>query len=407
MSHTITGMNAAIAQDMEWTPRCEAPRREPPVKSSLLVSGETVSVVVSVESPSRAEPLHQEVEEDLQPVAIEKQPLQADVRPLAGNTGVVRTAFAAAGVAAGTTTATKPRAGGALRSRAMMSFQWAKDAASKVGEVAKTTGDKIGEVAKNTGDTIKHKDWTKEKEAWENVKTGTTKTMATVGTKATEGGTFLKRQASATMKRIGLSKEELEVRCRQEVQATPCPRLLLVCCNFISAGNLEQHGIFKDDGPADLVDMLYSLLVQGNGVVVIPKGTTPNTAAGVMKKYLTSLPEPLLTFKLFNEFIMAGHNTPQARALLQQLPPANYNSLTLLLEAARRVADGSAINGMTSAAIAAELAPCMMWHPPLQGRKEPGVDGSQTPPAASLPMNSDELSSIANVLQHLIDSPST
>jgi hypothetical protein len=62
---------------------------------------------------------------------------------------------------------------------------------------------------------------------------------------------------------------------------------------------------------------------------------------------------------------MAGHNTSQAAPLLQQLPSANYNSLTLLLEAARRVADGSAVNSMTSAAIAAELVPCMMWHPPV------------------------------------------
>jgi hypothetical protein len=42
--------------------------------------------------------------------------------------------------------------------------------------------------------------------------------------------------------------------------------------------------------------MLYGFAA-GNGVVIIPKGTTPNTIAGVMKKYLKSLPEPLLTFK--------------------------------------------------------------------------------------------------------------
>mmetsp|Transcript_29380 Transcript_29380/g.52525 ORF Transcript_29380/g.52525 Transcript_29380/m.52525 type:complete len:280 (-) Transcript_29380:270-1109(-) len=277
----------------------------------------------------------------------------------------------------------------------MKGFQsWAKDAASKVGEVAK-----------NTGDQIKQKDWTKEKEAWENVKIGTTKTMATVGTKATEGTTFLVRQASTTMKRMGLNKESLEVRCKEEAQATPCPRILLVSCNALSSGNLEQHGIFQDDGPDDLVDMLYSLLVQGNGVVIIPKGTTPNTIAGVMKKYLKSLPEPLLTFKLINQFIMAGHNTSQAAPLLQQLPSTNYNSLTLLLEAARRVADGSAVNSMTSAAIAAELAPCMMWHPPVP-KKESAPDGQalSQPYTSSMALNSDELHNIANVLQHLIDS---
>ena len=55
------------------------------------------------------------------------------------------------------------------------------------------------------------------------------------------------------------------------------------------------------------------------------------------------------------------HKAPDA---LAELPPANLNALTLLLELWHRVAENSTANGMDAMAIAVAVAPCLAWNPP-------------------------------------------
>ena len=82
-----------------------------------------------------------------------------------------------------------------------------------------------------------------------------------------------------------------------------------------------------------------------------------------------SLPDEPLCFclhrrRLVAEFLNAGMDDVRTSShLLVQLPPANYNSLVLLLDCAKRVSEQSAANGMTTRQIAEELAPCLLWHP--------------------------------------------
>uniref|UniRef100_A0A061RHC3 Rho gtpase-activating protein n=1 Tax=Tetraselmis sp. GSL018 TaxID=582737 RepID=A0A061RHC3_9CHLO len=283
----------------------------------------------------------------------------------------------------------------------MKGLNWAKDKANAAAAM-------VGEVAKNTGDTIKQHDWRREKETWDHFKTGTTRTVQNMTNQAAASGQFLMRQGSETLKRFGIyGGATLEARCRQESQSTPCPRALLVCCNSIVAGDTTQKGIFKDDGPGDLVGLLFSLLAQGNGVVLIPKGTTAVTVASAVKSYLRSLPEPLLTYRLVNDFIMAGHNPSQAQQLLQSLPSANYNSLVLLLDCAKRVSDDSASNGMTSRLLAEVLTPCLLWHPPPKELRDaqvsapPSDQGAGPQPYQML--SEEQLQSVATVVEHLIE----
>lgn len=274
-------------------------------------------------------------------------------------------------------------------------------AASMVGEVAQVGAQKVGGFAKETGELIKSKDWSKEKETWDKVSQGTVRAVSSVGTQAVQSAQSLTRQATQS---LGLSVgASLETTCKQESQSTPCPRVLLVCCNAIAAGNLNEKGIFRKDGPPELVDMLHSLLVQGNGVALIPKNTSPVTVAAVVKRFLRSLPEPLLTFKLVNEFLTAGmSNSKTSSELIQQLPSANYNSLVLLLDCAKRISDNADANGMTLRQIAEELAPTLLWHPlpkdvPKDPTQPPGRTGIQA-------LTDKELVAAANVVEHLIGS---
>mmetsp|Transcript_24829 Transcript_24829/g.69200 ORF Transcript_24829/g.69200 Transcript_24829/m.69200 type:complete len:289 (-) Transcript_24829:513-1379(-) len=270
---------------------------------------------------------------------------------------------------------------------------------------------KVGEVAKNTtqtlNDAVKQKDWRKEKEAWNHLREGTSKTITSVSTQAAAGGQYLARQASATAKRIGIAGAgTLEARCKHETSTTPCPRMLLVCCNYIVSGNLQQAGIFKDEGPEDLLEMLYGLMEKGNCVVLIPRGTSLTTTAAVVKRYLHLLSEPLLTFRLGPDFISAGTAVPSiATSLLQQLPSANYNSLVLLLDCLKRVAEQSEANGMTARKLAEELAPCVLWHPlPKDVRETESLNGNVAGPLETQLLSQQELNAVANVLEHFINS---
>ena len=49
---------------------------------------------------------------------------------------------------------------------------------------------------------------------------------------------------------------------------------------------------------------------------------------------------------------------------MAELPAANLNALTMLLETWHRVAENCAANGMDARAIAVSVAPCLAWNPP-------------------------------------------
>ena len=98
----------------------------------------------------------------------------------------------------------------------------------------------------------------------------------------------------------------------------------------------------------------------------------PNVIANVVKLYMRQLPEPLMTFRLYNDFIRLGRSCPgpgpgpgsdtdleyerEAVAGLQQLagqlPRYHYNTLGFLCQHLARVAQHSDINNMPASNLA-------------------------------------------------------
>lgn len=89
--------------------------------------------------------------------------------------------------------------------------------------------------------------------------------------------------------------------------------------------------------------------------------------AGVLKSYLRDLPEPLLTFALYDDFVNATARSTEdqrKRAILNavnQLPTANYLNLRYLTKFLVELALRSAQNKMTTQNIAIVMSPNLLW----------------------------------------------
>eukprot|EP00210_Caulerpa_lentillifera_P002055 g1970.t1 len=226
------------------------------------------------------------------------------------------------------------------------------------------------------GETVtqqKKKDWTKEQEAFSRFKTSAANTFSQMGTRMGESGSLLyeasKRRAQATaesLKKIRIFKTPLESLCKGESANYPCPRLLLVCCTAIASSGLSCQDIFKLDPPEELVTAVLNILHYGHGAVLPPAGATPEVLAGVIKKFLLELMEPLLTFKLSEEWIAAADDFSKIKMIIQQLPAVNRNVLELLLDCFHRISANAGENNMDSDTLAEAVVPCLLWRIPNQ-----------------------------------------
>ncbi|XP_049764071.1 rho GTPase-activating protein 44-like isoform X1 [Schistocerca cancellata] len=93
----------------------------------------------------------------------------------------------------------------------------------------------------------------------------------------------------------------------------------------------------------------------------------PHVVAGALKCYLRELPEPLMTYKLYDEWIAASKVQNQEIRLqelwkvVQKLPTANFDNLHYLIKFLSHLSRNHALNKMTPQNIAIVIAPNLMW----------------------------------------------
>ncbi len=89
--------------------------------------------------------------------------------------------------------------------------------------------------------------------------------------------------------------------------------------------------------------------------------------ASVLKSYLRSLPEPLLTFAFYNEFLDAANiqNDQQRKAVIlnivNKLPEGNYNNLKYLMKFLMLLSEKNQHNKMSTQNIAIVMSPNLLW----------------------------------------------
>jgi len=128
---------------------------------------------------------------------------------------------------------------------------------------------------------------------------------------------------------------------------------------------LQAEGIFRVSPPSTELDQLQNSLQLGENVD-FQKITNPHVTAGVLKLFLRSLPEPLLSYCLYPSFLSVldipdlEGQVQQLKHLLGLLPEANRNVVNCLCEFLGRVDEHSSHNKMKLSNLQITFAPLFL-----------------------------------------------
>ncbi|XP_072846499.2 rho GTPase-activating protein 44 isoform X2 [Pogona vitticeps] len=138
-----------------------------------------------------------------------------------------------------------------------------------------------------------------------------------------------------------------------------CVTMLLEC-------GMQEEGLFRVAPSASKLKKLKAAL-DCCVVDVQEYSADPHAIAGALKSYLRELPEPLMTFELYEEWIQASNIQDQDKRLqalwnaLEKLPKANYNNLRYLIKFLANLTEFQDANKMTPSNIAIVLGPNLLW----------------------------------------------
>ncbi|XP_013778561.1 rho GTPase-activating protein 17-like [Limulus polyphemus] len=130
-----------------------------------------------------------------------------------------------------------------------------------------------------------------------------------------------------------------------------------------------KHGLFRIAGSALKAKKLKNSFDAGIIFDLVEYARDPHCVAGALKSYLRELPEPLLTFDLYEEWTNAAKTVdPEARLqalwqVLLRLPEANHNNLRYIIKFLAKLATNSDVNKMSPQNIAIVFAPNLIWGP--------------------------------------------
>ncbi|XP_042575889.1 rho GTPase-activating protein 44-like isoform X4 [Cyprinus carpio] len=138
-----------------------------------------------------------------------------------------------------------------------------------------------------------------------------------------------------------------------------CVTMLLEC-------GMEEEGLFRVAPSASKLKKLKASL--DCGVMDVQEySADPHAIAGALKSYLRELPEPLMTFELYDEWIQASNvqdMDKRLQALLctcEKLPADNLNNFRYLIKFLAKLTEHQDANKMTPGNIAIVLGPNLLW----------------------------------------------
>ncbi|XP_077081322.1 unconventional myosin-IXb isoform X5 [Siphateles boraxobius] len=167
--------------------------------------------------------------------------------------------------------------------------------------------------------------------------------------------------------------------CHLVNNKTPVPVVLEIMMEHVEMNGLYTEGIYRKSGSANRMKELHQLLEAGPENVCL-EDYPIHAVTGLVKQWLRELPEPLMTFTHYNDFLRAielPEKLEQLQAIykvLERLPPANFSTLERLIFHLVRVAREEKSNRMTPNSLAIVFAPCILRCPdsadPLMSMKD-------------------------------------
>ncbi|XP_061107152.1 rho GTPase-activating protein 10-like isoform X1 [Conger conger] len=142
------------------------------------------------------------------------------------------------------------------------------------------------------------------------------------------------------------------------------------CVNAIEKRGICDQGLYRVVGVSSKVQRLLSMMIEEKTGDEVDLSVTDDwdikTITSALKLYLRSLPEPLMTYGLYKEFIVpAKCGSPESRLeaihyLVHQLPEKNRDLLGIMMQHLSNVAANSNQNLMTVANLGVVFGPTLM-----------------------------------------------
>ncbi|GFS13572.1 minor histocompatibility protein HA-1-like [Elysia marginata] len=156
---------------------------------------------------------------------------------------------------------------------------------------------------------------------------------------------------------------------------TKVPPIVSKCLEEIEKRGHMVKGIYRVSGVKSKVEHLCQRFDIDPEAVDL-SDVHPNIISNVLKLYLRQLPEPLLTFRLYSEFIhtakenMSGQLVgdqlvDKLQKLIRKLPSSNLRTSAVLMHHLHRVADNAEVNQMSASNLGIVFGPTLLR--PLEG----------------------------------------
>ncbi|XP_016078058.1 PREDICTED: SH3 domain-binding protein 1 [Miniopterus natalensis] len=144
------------------------------------------------------------------------------------------------------------------------------------------------------------------------------------------------------------------------------------CVLMLLSEGVKEEGLFRLAAGASVLKRLKQTMA------LDPRSlqefcSDPHAVAGALKSYLRELPEPLMTFDLYDDWMKAASlKEPGARLealqeVCSRLPQENFSNLRYLMKFLARLAEDQEVNKMTPSNIAIVLGPNLLWPPEKEG----------------------------------------
>ncbi|XP_029002610.1 unconventional myosin-IXb isoform X2 [Betta splendens] len=148
----------------------------------------------------------------------------------------------------------------------------------------------------------------------------------------------------------------------------PVPMILEMMLEHVEIHGLYVEGIYRKSGSSNRMKELYQRL-EADPHRVCLEDYPIHTVTGLVKQWLRELPDPLMTFTRYNDFLHAvelPEKQEQLQAIykvLEELPSANFNTLERLVFHLVRVYKEETHNRMSPNSLAIVFAPCILRCP--------------------------------------------
>lgn len=156
--------------------------------------------------------------------------------------------------------------------------------------------------------------------------------------------------------------------CVLTSKANPVPIVMETLLMHVELHGLYTEGIYRKSGSACRAKELHQVLQKDPETVCLDNYPI-HTISGLIKRWLRELPDPLMTFSLYHDFLHAVELPEEEEKIkavyqkIEELPPANFSTLERLIFHLVRVAKEEEHNKMSPSALAIVFAPCILRSP--------------------------------------------